>query len=309
MTTTDRKLRVFLCHSSQDKPIVRELYLRLLAEDWIDPWLDEEKLLPGQDWDLEIEKAVEAADAIIVCLSSTSVSKEGYVQKEIKAALNVALFMPEETIYIVPLRFDECSMPRNLRSIQYIDFFPIERKEWVYSRLFQSLKVRMEQVVKRKDEEQARKEKEEREREEAKEKARQESEERKQKEAEEDSRREADERNRKNIEAHEMKEVEEKTYVMLNERYEKTEEQTPQQAEENMSLGVGAQVDKKTTPALNKNILTALDIIVFGVTAFIVIATFLGGFSLFGPYGSPITIIFAGLYILGRGFLNNYLRK
>jgi hypothetical protein len=29
MPTADRKLRVFLCHSSQDKPIVRELYQRL----------------------------------------------------------------------------------------------------------------------------------------------------------------------------------------------------------------------------------------------------------------------------------------
>jgi hypothetical protein len=33
---------------------------RLLAEGWIDPWPDEEKLLPGQNWDMEIEKAVEA---------------------------------------------------------------------------------------------------------------------------------------------------------------------------------------------------------------------------------------------------------
>jgi len=55
-----RKLRIFLCHASQDKLIVRELYQRLLAEGWIDPWLDEEKLLPGQDWDMEIEKAVSA---------------------------------------------------------------------------------------------------------------------------------------------------------------------------------------------------------------------------------------------------------
>lgn len=51
-----RKLRVFLCHSSNDKPAVRELYGRLKGEGWIDPWLDEEKLYPGQDWDLEIEK-------------------------------------------------------------------------------------------------------------------------------------------------------------------------------------------------------------------------------------------------------------
>jgi hypothetical protein len=50
----DRKLRVFLGHSSQDKPIVRELYQRLSAapqggdKGWIDPWLDSAKLLPGQ---------------------------------------------------------------------------------------------------------------------------------------------------------------------------------------------------------------------------------------------------------------------
>lgn len=42
MTETRRRLRVFLCHSSQDKPIVpqgddiRELYQRLKAEGWID---------------------------------------------------------------------------------------------------------------------------------------------------------------------------------------------------------------------------------------------------------------------------------
>lgn len=47
--TETRKLRVFLCHASTDKPIVRELYGQLLAEGWIDPWLDEEKLFPGQD--------------------------------------------------------------------------------------------------------------------------------------------------------------------------------------------------------------------------------------------------------------------
>jgi len=55
----ERKLHVFLCHASQDKPVVRELYQRLLAERWIDPRLDEEKLLPGQDWEMKIEKVVE----------------------------------------------------------------------------------------------------------------------------------------------------------------------------------------------------------------------------------------------------------
>ena len=76
---TSRPLRVFLCHSSNDQPAVREVYQKLRAELWIDPWLDEEKLLPGQDWDLVIEKAVQNSDAVIVLLSDSAVKKEGYI--------------------------------------------------------------------------------------------------------------------------------------------------------------------------------------------------------------------------------------
>ncbi len=142
----NRKLKVFLCHASDDKPVVRELYQRLSAEDWIDPWLDEEKLLPGQDWDLEIEKAVEETDAVIVCLSTKGVSKEGYIQKEIKIALNAALFMPEDMIFLVPLRLGECKIPRYLRMVQYIDYFPKDRKDWAYGRLIKSLAERARRV-------------------------------------------------------------------------------------------------------------------------------------------------------------------
>lgn len=41
MPKANTKLQVFLCHSSADKPPVRELYQRLLKEPWLDPWLDE----------------------------------------------------------------------------------------------------------------------------------------------------------------------------------------------------------------------------------------------------------------------------
>jgi hypothetical protein len=43
-------MRIFLCHSSGDKIAVRKLYHRLRA-DGFNPWLDEEDLIPGQDWD------------------------------------------------------------------------------------------------------------------------------------------------------------------------------------------------------------------------------------------------------------------
>lgn len=138
----ERPLRVFLCHSSTDKAAVQELYQKLNAEGWIDPWLDKEKLLPGQDWDVEIEKAVEAADVVVVCLSNRSVDKEGYVQKELRSVLNIADEKPEGSIFVIPLRLDACIVPRRLREWQWVDYFPDHQKSSAYERLVKSLKVR-----------------------------------------------------------------------------------------------------------------------------------------------------------------------
>ncbi|MEW6285516.1 MAG: toll/interleukin-1 receptor domain-containing protein [Chloroflexota bacterium] len=110
-------LKVFLCHASEDKPIVRELFERLQADGFA-PWLDSEALLPGQDRDLEIQKVMRQSGAVIVCFSSVSVSKEGYVQKEIKYAQDIQKEKPEETIFFIPLQLEECEMPFSLRGIQ-----------------------------------------------------------------------------------------------------------------------------------------------------------------------------------------------
>jgi formylglycine-generating enzyme required for sulfatase activity len=99
-------------------------------------------LLPGQDWDYEIDKALDNSDAVIVTLSTGSVSKEGYVQKELRFALDIALEKPEGTIFIVPVRLDDCERPRRLRAIQGIDYFPPERRKFAYARLRRSLKLR-----------------------------------------------------------------------------------------------------------------------------------------------------------------------
>ncbi|MEP0803920.1 MAG: TIR domain-containing protein, partial [Chloroflexota bacterium] len=134
-------LKVFLCHASEDKPIVRELYDRLRA-DGFDPWLDSEALLPGQDWDLEIQKAMRASEAVIVCFSSVSVSKEGYVQKEIKYAQEIQQEKPEGTIFFIPLLLEECEMPFSLRGIHWGHYYEPDG----YEKLVQSLNVRAGQV-------------------------------------------------------------------------------------------------------------------------------------------------------------------
>src|SRR5512133_2213651 len=151
-------LQVFLCHASQDKPAVRELSRRLIGEGWIDTWLDEKKLLPGQDWRLNIEEAVETSDIVIICLSNNSVSKEGHVQKELRYAREIALEKPDETIFLIPLRLDDCVVPRGLRFYQWVDYFG-EKKGEAYSALIESLELRHAQKLKLAEQERVRKEK------------------------------------------------------------------------------------------------------------------------------------------------------
>lgn len=142
MSEKKEQLKVFLCHSSGDKPVVRELYENLINEGWIDPWLDAEKLIPGQNWKLEIPKAVEASNAVVVCCSNKSISKEGYIQKELRFALDKALEMPDGTIFIIPVRLDDCKIPISLSQWQWVDYFPMDRREKGYDRLITGLKVR-----------------------------------------------------------------------------------------------------------------------------------------------------------------------
>lgn len=117
-----RALRVFLCYASPDKESVQQLYRRL-TEDGVNVWLDVENLIPGQRWQIEIPHAIREAEVVIVCLSNKSINKEGYVQKEIAFALDKSDEKPDESIYIIPLRIEDCLVPERLHQWQWVDLF------------------------------------------------------------------------------------------------------------------------------------------------------------------------------------------
>ena len=119
---SDNSRRVFLCHSKGDKAKVREFYHRL-GKDGVNPWLDEEDLLPGQIWEPEIRKAVKSSAAVLAFLSSKSVSAAGFVHKEIKLALDVADEQPPGSIFLIPARLEECDVPERLQHIHWVDLF------------------------------------------------------------------------------------------------------------------------------------------------------------------------------------------
>ena len=117
-----RQPKIFLCHSSSDKHSVRVLRRKLL-DDGCQPWLDEEDILPGQDWDREIRRAIRASDLVLVCLSRSSVNKVGYLQKEIRSVLDAADEQPEGTIFVIPARLEPCEVPERLRRWHWVDLF------------------------------------------------------------------------------------------------------------------------------------------------------------------------------------------
>lgn len=112
--------QVFLSYAYEDREKVLEVS-RDLAKAGFQPWMDVQNLQPGQAWDVEIRKALRASDFIIIFLSKNSIRKEGYLQKEIKSALELAENKPENTIFIIPVRLDDVEIPSYLEHIQYLD--------------------------------------------------------------------------------------------------------------------------------------------------------------------------------------------
>jgi len=121
MVLLKRPIKVFLIYAHSDNEIVHYLYARM-SKAGIKVWLDAEKLVPGQDWKCEIRKAILQSDAVIVCLSRQFNKRKGYRHKELKIALEKANLLTDD-IFIIPVRLEECDMPRSLRCLHRADLF------------------------------------------------------------------------------------------------------------------------------------------------------------------------------------------
>ena len=65
---------VFISYAREDSAAAKRLY-RDLKDAGLTPWLDNESLLPGQNWELEIRKAIKRSTYFLVVLSSNSADK------------------------------------------------------------------------------------------------------------------------------------------------------------------------------------------------------------------------------------------
>ena len=112
-----RPLKAFLIYATEDRELV-EPYYDFLKENGADPWMDCHRILPGSDWNLEQDKALESADVVIVFVSILSNEKRGQCQREILLALeHHQKRLPLDT-YLIPLCLDDAELPERLKRFQ-----------------------------------------------------------------------------------------------------------------------------------------------------------------------------------------------
>jgi hypothetical protein len=115
--------RVFLSYAREDFETAKRLF-NDFRKSSIDVWFDRDSLLPGQNWETEIRQAIRESRFFIALLSSNSVSKRGFVQKELKHALDILDEFPESSVFIIPIRLDNCVLrSERLRKLHWVDIF------------------------------------------------------------------------------------------------------------------------------------------------------------------------------------------
>mgnify|MGYP003579164606 FL=1 len=120
-----RRRQVFISYAREDSTAADTLYEVLNSDPAIKPWLDRRRIQAGDDWEEAIRTAIHESDYIVILMSSQSVGKKGFLQREIREALERALFLPPGQRYVIPVRLDSCESPhRQLRKLQYVDLFP-----------------------------------------------------------------------------------------------------------------------------------------------------------------------------------------
>jgi hypothetical protein len=116
--------RVFIAYAHEDAEQAGNIF-DALQDQGVDAWMDERKILPGQNWARALRNALETADFVVCCFSHNSIHKRGGFQAEMRYALEAARRLPLDEVFLLPVRLDECPVPSDVaRDMQYLDLFP-----------------------------------------------------------------------------------------------------------------------------------------------------------------------------------------
>lgn len=104
---------VFLSYSRKDELVIREIYHELRLRGVASIWMDRKNLIPGDDWETQIRKAIiEDCSHVVVCISPDALRSEE-VKKE----------------YELAIKHDKRVIPLILHTCGYEDLPPLLRQK------------------------------------------------------------------------------------------------------------------------------------------------------------------------------------
>jgi hypothetical protein len=95
------KYDLFISYQRSDQEFVSPL-VDELNKHGLKVFYDAVSLMPGMDWQLEIHSAMRNSNSILICIGKKT-KDVGFVNKEIKIALNYAQEKPEGRIFLIPV--------------------------------------------------------------------------------------------------------------------------------------------------------------------------------------------------------------
>lgn len=115
----------------EDKAAV-DLLQEILEAAGVTVWRDTDNLWPGEDWRLEIRRAITGGSfAFLACFSDNSAARQTtYQNEELIVAVEQMRQMPPGRPWLLPIRLADCDVPefelgagRTLASLQRVDLF------------------------------------------------------------------------------------------------------------------------------------------------------------------------------------------
>jgi len=103
---------VFVCYAREDQGFGLKLAGNLKARG-VPVWVDQWDIPPTADWDRSIDRALADCARFLIVLSPASVER-----REVRGELRTAL---DDNKPIVPVLYQPCLVPRQLKVIQLID--------------------------------------------------------------------------------------------------------------------------------------------------------------------------------------------
>jgi hypothetical protein len=114
--------RIFIIYSHKDIELARTLTEQLKAKGY-NPWLDEQEIVPGQNWAKAINQAIEKSSIALFLSSKNIENSQGFAMKEIKVARELLRANQESHSPIIPVYLEESKLPEELAGIHAVKLY------------------------------------------------------------------------------------------------------------------------------------------------------------------------------------------